>query len=95
MTGRGAGYCAGYAVPGYMNSAGGRGFGRGVGRGFGRGRGFGWGFAAPCAAPYAAPVVAPVAGQELDILRQQAEGLTRTLGEIKVRIDELEKSGDS
>ena len=38
MTGRAAGYCAGYAVPGYMNSIGGRGFGA-----FGGGRGGGWG----------------------------------------------------
>ena len=41
MTGRGAGYCAGYAVPGYMNPAGGYGFygqGRGVRGGMG-GRG--------------------------------------------------------
>jgi hypothetical protein len=41
MTGRAAGYCAGYSVPGYMNSIPGRGyFGRGggfVGRGGGRG----------------------------------------------------------
>lgn len=38
MTGRAAGYCAGYPVPGYMNSVGGRGFfGRGMGRGGGRG----------------------------------------------------------
>jgi len=36
MTGRGAGYCAGYAVPGYMNPYGGRYFGavRGRGRGY-------------------------------------------------------------
>jgi len=38
MTGRAAGYCAGYAVPGYMNPVGGRGFGA-----YGRGRGGGWG----------------------------------------------------
>ena len=50
MTGRGAGYCAGYPVPGYMNPIPGRGyggFGRGMGLGrggFGRGRGFGRGF---------------------------------------------------
>jgi len=44
MTGRAAGYCAGYGVPGYMNPWPGRGF-WGWGRGFwGRGRGFwGWG----------------------------------------------------
>jgi hypothetical protein len=47
MTGRAAGFCAGYPVPGYMNPVGGRGYwgwGRGFGGGgFGRGRGFGWG----------------------------------------------------
>jgi len=44
MTGRGAGYCAGYSVPGYMNTVPGRGFfGRGRGGGFGRGGGRGWG----------------------------------------------------
>jgi hypothetical protein len=41
MTGRGAGYCAGYDVPGYMNSGPGRGFGRGLGYG-GWGHGHGW-----------------------------------------------------
>jgi hypothetical protein len=41
MTGRAAGYCAGYAVPGFLNS--GRGWGRGFGRGWGRGFGRGWG----------------------------------------------------
>ena len=37
MTGRAAGYCAGYTVPGFMNPAGGRGYwgrGRGGGRGW-------------------------------------------------------------
>jgi hypothetical protein len=43
MTGRAAGYCAGYGVPGYMNPVGGRGYGAfGGGRGFGRGGGRGW-----------------------------------------------------
>ena len=47
MTGRAAGYCAGYPVSGFMNPAGGRGYrgaGRGRGGGWGRGRGFGRGF---------------------------------------------------
>jgi len=48
MTGRAAGYCAGYNTPGYTNPGWGRGYGRGrgFGRGFGRGlgRGFGRGF---------------------------------------------------
>ena len=47
MTGRAAGFCAGYPVPGYANPVAGRGMGMGWGRGFrgggfGRGRGFGW-----------------------------------------------------
>jgi len=38
MTGRAAGYCAGYPAPGYMNPVGGRGlWGWGRGRGGGRG----------------------------------------------------------
>ena len=54
MTGRAAGYCAGYAVPGYTNPIPGRGLGFGRGRGFGFrlrggyggqvGRGLGFGF---------------------------------------------------
>jgi len=35
MTGRGAGYCAGFGVPGYANPIPGRGFGMGFGRGGG------------------------------------------------------------
>ena len=37
MTGRAAGYCAGYPIPGFMNPIAGRGFG-----GWGRGGGRGW-----------------------------------------------------
>ena len=44
MTGRSAGYCAGYSVPGYMNPVFGRGRGFGYGRGWNRGRGWGRGF---------------------------------------------------
>ena len=40
MTGRAAGYCAGYGVPGFANPIGGRGYG---GWGRGRGGGGGWG----------------------------------------------------
>jgi hypothetical protein len=41
MTGRAAGFCAGYDVPGYANPVASRGLGWGFGRGF-RGRGW-WG----------------------------------------------------
>ena len=42
MTGRGAGYCAGFSTPGFANPGGGRFFGAGRGAfgGSGRGRGF-------------------------------------------------------
>lgn len=39
MTGRAAGFCAGYGVPGYLNAIPGRGLGMGYGRGCGGGRG--------------------------------------------------------
>ena len=43
MTGRRAGFCAGYDMPGYANPIPGRGYGVGWGRGMGWGRGGGWG----------------------------------------------------
>jgi len=42
MTGRAAGYCAGYPVPGFMNPYGGRGLGMAWGRGGGWGMGMAW-----------------------------------------------------
>ena len=49
MTGRVAGYCTGYPVPGFMNPprGSGRGLGRGRGRGWRRGYGRGWWWAYP------------------------------------------------
>ncbi|MGZ5424590.1 MAG: DUF5320 domain-containing protein, partial [Candidatus Aminicenantales bacterium] len=42
LSGRAAGYCAGFGMPGYANPLPGRGFGMGFGRGRGAwGRGFG------------------------------------------------------
>ena len=105
MTGRGAGFCAGYPVPGYANPVGGRGYGMGWGRGRGmgrgRGRGFGWagaGYGVPAwsgaAGAYPAnasfgPTV--TAEQELEGLKQQAEFLQNSLGQISERIGQLEK----
>ncbi len=40
MTGRAAGYCAGYGAPGFANPVPGRGLGRGRGLGYGLGRGW-------------------------------------------------------
>jgi hypothetical protein len=101
MTGRVAGFCAGYPVPGYMNPVGGRGYwgrGRGGGRGRGFGRGFGWaraGYGYPAAdypyVPYPAPFAqAPTQEQELAGLKQQAEYFQDALDEIKERMKDLE-----
>ncbi|HUT04580.1 MAG TPA: DUF5320 domain-containing protein [bacterium] len=108
MTGRAAGYCAGYGTPGYMNPVGGRGMG--FGGGFGRGRGWrnqfyatgltGWQRAAagvPAGgAPgygYAPPPgYAPTPEQETGALKAQAEYLEKSLNEIRKRMEELQKS---
>ena len=100
MSGRAAGFCAGYGAPGYMNAGGGRGFGMGFGRGrgaWGRGSGRGWrnmfyatgmpGWMRP-GAPYAQPQYTPE--QELTELKQQAEYFGNALEEIKKQIQELE-----
>jgi hypothetical protein len=108
MTGRGAGYCGGFPVPGYMNPMPGRGMGmrrgwgggRGWGRGLGWGRGFGWrhgdyAMGLPAVETgYAIPPFypAPSGEQEARALRTQAEHLEGALGEIRKRIADLEAS---
>jgi len=106
MTGRAAGFCAGYPVPGYANPVGGRGYwGRGRGRGGGRGRGFGRGFgwaragagspAGSGVVPYFTPGTTQVTPQqELEGLKQQAEYFKDELDEINKRIEQLEKESD-
>jgi hypothetical protein len=101
MTGRAAGYCAGFGVPGYMNSLPGRGFGRGFG--FGRGgRGrrnwfyatglTGWqraAFGFPFAGPY--PPF-PSKDQELEFLKEQAKSMQSALESLQKQINDLEAS---
>ena len=94
MTGRAAGYCAGYPVPGFMNPVGGRfggGFGWGRGRGFGMGRWWRYG-GYPIASPYGFAPYAPsyTPDQEMDVLHQQAKMLGEQLDDIQKRISELE-----
>jgi len=95
MTGRAAGFCAGYPAPGYANYAGGRGFG---GRGF---RGGGWGrrnqFFATGVPGWAradynwqAPGPGMTPQEELDGLKSQAKYLEEALNGISQRISELE-----
>jgi len=107
MTGRAAGYCAGYNVPGYMNPYGGRGMGYGGmmgGRGGGFGRGRGFGRYVPPAVPAAYPAVPAVPqpgfgaapydeSAELEALRMQAQSLESTLSGIQKRIEALETQG--
>jgi len=107
MTGRGAGYCAGYSVPGYMNPIPGGGLGMGFGRGRGRGRrnwyyatGMpGWARAAqgmPAYGGWVAPAPAygpePTAQEESEMLKNQAEFLKNQLNDIQSRISTLEKA---
>jgi len=106
MTGRAAGYCAGYPAPGYANpgavGGGGRGFGGGSGRGFGGG-GRGWrhrywatgvpGQAWAWPIPQTAPVVAGQAADpqtEATMLRQQIVQVEQTLKAMSERLGQLE-----
>ena len=104
-TGRAAGYCVGYPVPGYMNPT--RGYGRGFSGGFGRrrGRGFGRGrfvYPQPVGVQPAYPQqIQPIAQpqspeQEVAALENYQKGLEaekadleQEMGGVKSRIEEL------
>ena len=97
MTGRAAGYCAGYPVPGYANPipTGGGGRGRaGGGRGW-RHRYWATGVPGPAWA-WPAPPVPPVEGQTPDgqaeaaMLRQQIGQVEQTLKAMSERLNQLE-----
>jgi hypothetical protein len=100
MSGRGLGFCAGYATPGFANA------GRGMGGGprFGAGGGHGWrhqfyatglpgwarsGYGPAWGAGPAGGVTNP--GQETDYLQRQAASLKATLADIEERLAELEQ----
>jgi len=103
-TGRGAGYCAGYGVPGYMNP--GVGAAPRWGWRYGAGRGWGWRnmyWATGLPGWYRAQMgmwayggrvgTPPTANpqNEREFLQQQAEFLQRQLDAIRKRLDELSK----
>ncbi len=108
MTGRAAGFCAGYDRPGFMNPAAGRsnwGGGRGGFGGGGRGHRYmyyatglpGWSMYGnvPYPAPFGARAPFPAqmtAEQEMDYLKSQAEYLQDSLNNINKRIDDLKNS---
>jgi hypothetical protein len=94
-TGRAAGFCAGYNMPGYANPVPGRGFRCGGG-----GRGWrhwyyatglpGWARAGYYPVWGAPPAPAPGPEQETSLLRAQAENLKAALENIEKRLQELE-----
>ena len=100
MTGRAAGFCAGYDAPGFVNPYGGRmggAFGWGRGRGYGMGRGLRWGAHGghfpPGAPAYGAVPYGPAPynpDQEIEILQNQAKLLGDHLEQIQKRISDLE-----
>jgi len=104
MTGRAAGYCAGFDRPGFMNPMFGRGFGGGGwGRGGGRGRRnmyfatglTGWQRGAGNWPFFGGPAGAPFpaamnANQQAEALKNQAASLERALEDIRRQIDELQ-----
>ncbi len=104
MTGRAAGYCAGYSVPGYMNPIPGRGYVRGVGRGglpWGGGRGRAWGggrgrgYGAyydypPYYPPAYSPYSQPTAADEKEFLKEQLTAVKEEMGAMEKRLAEIE-----
>lgn len=99
MTGRGAGFCAGYDTPGYANPVAGRGFGGGFGRGRGfAGGGRGWrnGFNATGLPGWVrwggAAAVPQRPGPEIEkqALQDQVAALQSELEFIQKRLSELE-----
>jgi hypothetical protein len=103
MTGRAAGYCAGYGMPGYASGAPGQGYGAGFGRGRGSlrrgGGGRGWrhwfyATGVPGWARYggwnAAPFLKAGPDVEKQALKEQAEALQAEIEQIQKRLSEIE-----
>jgi len=108
MTGRAAGYCAGYPVPGYMNTYGGGYFG--IGR---RGGHRNWFYATGLPGWYRYKMGLPAWGgvvgypyygspympyfapeEEENILKNQADMLKKQLDDIQSRMEELKKESE-
>lgn len=95
MTGRGAGYCAGYGVAGFENPVNGRGMGMGMG---GRGQGGGgrgrrnqfFATGLPGWQRGAQGVSVIDSEQELAMLKSQADHLQETIEGLRQRMDELQ-----
>ncbi len=90
MTGRRAGYCAGFTAPGFAAPVGGVGMGRGCGGGFARRRGFNQGYNNPGIIP--GGISAPTKDEQISVLKNQASYLENTLKGISEQLAALEKS---
>ncbi len=91
MTGRGAGFCAGFGVPGYANQAPGRGMGRGRGfRGFAGSAGAGRGWQMNSTLPPSDYNHPPTQQDELSVLKSRLHYFTEALENVGKRIEELE-----
>lgn len=89
VTGRGAGFCAGYPAPGFANPGPGLGWRRGFGAG---GRGWrNWYYATGLPFWARGGYVQPAPEQELTGLKTQADWLRGQLEAITKRIEELEQ----
>jgi hypothetical protein len=91
LTGRAAGFCAGYPVPGSINTI--RGFGRSLGRGhcrgFGRGFGRGWRVQPPVVQPQSPEQkVVALENYQKELEAEKAD-LEQEMNENKSRIEEL------
>lgn len=104
MTGRGAGYCAGYAVPGYANMNFGRGYGfwgcgRGCGGNFGGGRGWrnmywqtgqpGWMRSGGIPATGVTPPFEADPGQEKEYWQKRKEFLEKQMQQAEQHLAEM------
>ena len=85
LTGRRAGFCAGYDVPGFVNPITNLGFGRG----FGRGRGFGFRFAYAQPYPYRPAQIKKE--DEIRMLEKEQKAIKQELEDINKRLQELKK----
>jgi hypothetical protein len=81
MSGRAAGRCGGFGLPGYASAGFGRGRGRGFGRGGGRGFGARWRGGAGGATPSDAEAERQVLKRQADALRAQLQVVESRLAE--------------
>lgn len=100
MTGRAAGFCAGFGMAGYANSPAGRGFGGGYGRRRNAGRGLQYGFHATGLpgwmrfGGYDAPYQDTDPDLDKQTLKNQVKAMQSELDFIKKRLSEIETASE-